>query len=51
VWNTLIRTGRVLHALPLLEASLGSFGARPSRRRPGSHAPRSAPVRSPTVAA
>jgi radical SAM superfamily enzyme YgiQ (UPF0313 family) len=30
-WDLLIRTGRVLHALPLLEATLGSFGA----RRPG----------------
>ena len=38
VWNLLIRTGQVLHALPLLEASLGSFGARPSRRRRGAHA-------------
>jgi radical SAM superfamily enzyme YgiQ (UPF0313 family) len=27
-WDLLIRTGRVLHALPLLEATLGSFGAR-----------------------
>jgi len=39
VWNLLIRTGQVLHALPLLEASLGSFGARPSRRRRGAHTP------------
>jgi radical SAM superfamily enzyme YgiQ (UPF0313 family) len=29
-WDLLIRTGRVLHALPLLEATLGSFGARRS---------------------
>jgi radical SAM superfamily enzyme YgiQ (UPF0313 family) len=27
-WDALIRTGRVLHALPLLESTLGSFGAR-----------------------
>jgi radical SAM superfamily enzyme YgiQ (UPF0313 family) len=27
-WDLLIRTGRVLHALPLLEATLGSFGTR-----------------------
>ena len=26
----LIRTGQVTHALPVLEALLGSFGARPS---------------------
>jgi hypothetical protein len=39
VWNVLIRTGRVLHALPLLEAALASFGARRSPRDPGrSHA-------------
>jgi radical SAM superfamily enzyme YgiQ (UPF0313 family) len=30
LWDLLIRTGRVTHALPLLEALLGSFGARPS---------------------
>jgi hypothetical protein len=28
VWDLLIRTRQVLHALPLLEAALGSFGAR-----------------------
>ena len=31
VWDVLIRTGQVLHALPLLEAALASFGARRSR--------------------
>jgi radical SAM superfamily enzyme YgiQ (UPF0313 family) len=30
VWDLLIRTRRVLHALPMLEAALGSFGARRS---------------------
>jgi radical SAM superfamily enzyme YgiQ (UPF0313 family) len=34
VWDALIRTRRVLHALPLLEASLASFGRRaPDDRR------------------
>jgi radical SAM superfamily enzyme YgiQ (UPF0313 family) len=28
VWDVLIRSGQVLHALPLLEAALGSFGKR-----------------------
>ncbi|MEV0134646.1 hypothetical protein AB0H83_40070 [Dactylosporangium sp. NPDC050688] len=28
VWDVLIRTGQVLHALPLLEAALSSFGTR-----------------------
>jgi len=28
VWDLLIRSGQVLHALPLLEAALGSFGKR-----------------------
>jgi radical SAM superfamily enzyme YgiQ (UPF0313 family) len=28
LWDALIRTGQVLHALPLLEYALGSFGAR-----------------------
>ncbi len=32
LWDLLIRSGRVLHALPLLEAALGSFGARRSPR-------------------
>jgi radical SAM superfamily enzyme YgiQ (UPF0313 family) len=32
-WDLLIRTGRVTHALPVLEALLGSFGARPSPTR------------------
>jgi radical SAM superfamily enzyme YgiQ (UPF0313 family) len=37
LWDLLIRSGQVLHALPLLEAALGSFGARrsPVRRRSG----------------
>ncbi|HKT01618.1 MAG TPA: radical SAM protein [Rugosimonospora sp.] len=30
LWDLLIRTGRVTRALPVLEALLGSFGARPS---------------------
>jgi radical SAM superfamily enzyme YgiQ (UPF0313 family) len=30
LWDLLIRTGRVLHAMPLLESALGSFGARRS---------------------
>ena len=33
LWDVLIRTGQVLHALPLLEAALGSFGARRPARR------------------
>jgi radical SAM superfamily enzyme YgiQ (UPF0313 family) len=33
VWDALIRTRRVLHALPLLEASLASFGRRRAERR------------------
>jgi hypothetical protein len=28
VWDVLIRSGQVLHALPLLEAALSSFGSR-----------------------
>ncbi len=28
LWDLLIRSGRVVHALPILEAMLGSFGAR-----------------------
>ena len=28
LWDVLIRTGQVLHALPVLESLLGSFGAR-----------------------
>jgi radical SAM superfamily enzyme YgiQ (UPF0313 family) len=31
VWDLLIRSRHVLHALPLLEAALSSFGARPAR--------------------
>jgi radical SAM superfamily enzyme YgiQ (UPF0313 family) len=34
-WDVLIRTKRVLHALPLLEATLGSFGARGTARDGG----------------
>jgi radical SAM superfamily enzyme YgiQ (UPF0313 family) len=34
LWDILISTGQVLHALPLLEALLGSFGARPAGRTP-----------------
>src|SRR6266536_4548836 len=30
LWDLLIRTGRVTHALPILESLLGSFGGRPS---------------------
>src|SRR5215216_3073769 len=29
LWDVLIRTGQVTHALPVLEALLGSFGTRP----------------------
>jgi radical SAM superfamily enzyme YgiQ (UPF0313 family) len=32
VWDVLIRSGQVLHALPLLEGALASFGTRRSRR-------------------
>jgi radical SAM superfamily enzyme YgiQ (UPF0313 family) len=40
LWDVLIRTGQVLHALPILESLLGSFGARrpvmePSARQRG----------------
>jgi radical SAM superfamily enzyme YgiQ (UPF0313 family) len=35
VWDVLIRSGQVLHALPLLESALASFGARPSRASGG----------------
>jgi radical SAM superfamily enzyme YgiQ (UPF0313 family) len=46
VWNMLIRTGQVLHALPLLEAALGSFGARRSPRGGSVPGPRvAAPIR------
>jgi len=31
LWDLLIRSRHVLHALPLLEAALSSFGARPAR--------------------
>jgi hypothetical protein len=30
VWHTLIRTGKVTRALPLLETALASFGGRPA---------------------
>ena len=30
LWDFAIRTGQVLHALPLLEAVLSAFGERPS---------------------
>jgi hypothetical protein len=33
LWDLLIRSGQVLHALPLLEAALGSFGKRRPVRR------------------
>src|SRR5690349_6704231 len=33
VWDLLIRSGQVLHALPLLETALGSFGKRRPVRR------------------
>ncbi|MGN9911170.1 B12-binding domain-containing radical SAM protein [Phytohabitans sp. LJ34] len=43
VWDALIRTRQVLHALPLLETALSSFGARrpatPRGRRPPSRPP------------
>ena len=50
VWDVLIRSGQVLHALPLLEATLGSFGARRPRAnreapRPGLRARPAAPTR------
>jgi radical SAM superfamily enzyme YgiQ (UPF0313 family) len=35
MWDFLIRTGRVLDALPVLESLLGSFGARRSPRHAG----------------
>jgi hypothetical protein len=35
VWDALIRTRQVLHALPLLESTLSSFGTRRPQRRPG----------------
>ncbi|WP_426511967.1 B12-binding domain-containing radical SAM protein [Dactylosporangium sp. McL0621] len=35
VWDALIRTRQVLHALPLLEAALGSFGGRRPERGSG----------------
>jgi radical SAM superfamily enzyme YgiQ (UPF0313 family) len=34
LWDFAIRTGRVLHALPLLEMVLSAFGERPTSRRP-----------------
>jgi hypothetical protein len=36
-WDAAIRTGRVLHALPLLEAVLSGFGERraPKNQKPG----------------
>ncbi|MGE5827682.1 MAG: hypothetical protein ACM30G_04865, partial [Micromonosporaceae bacterium] len=33
LWDVVIRTGQVLHALPLLEAVLSGFGERPAARR------------------
>jgi hypothetical protein len=35
LWDLAIRTGQVLHALPLLEAVLSAFGERPARRFAG----------------
>ncbi|HEY2791577.1 MAG TPA: radical SAM protein, partial [Micromonosporaceae bacterium] len=45
VWNALIRARGVLYALPLLEASLASFGRRRSRRSSRSRRFTSAPAR------
>jgi radical SAM superfamily enzyme YgiQ (UPF0313 family) len=33
LWDIVIRTGQVLHALPLLEAVLAGFGERPAKRK------------------
>lgn len=41
-WDFAIRTGRVLHALPLLEAVLSAFGERPGATTPVTDAPAAA---------
>jgi len=62
LWDVLIRTGQVLHALPLLESVLGSFGGRaprtqsfaaspPAPSRPASSRPASLPATSRSAAA
>jgi hypothetical protein len=47
LWDFAIRTGQVLHALPLLESVLSAFGERPARADPpwlGRHASTGGPA-------